>query len=160
MAEASVGSDGRAAFHFEAGKLETWSPENPRLYQVRIHAGQDDLEDEMGFRTVEVRGAQILLNGSPVFLRGVCIHAEAPYRAGRACNDQDMKTLLGWVRELGGNYVRLAHYPHDERMTRLADKMGILVWSEIPVYWAVRVRQSRRPGQSRKTVIRDDPARP
>jgi beta-glucuronidase len=104
---------------------------------VRIRAGQDNLEDEMGFRTVEVRGAQILLNGLPIFLRGVCIHAEAPYRTGRACNDQDMKTLLGWVRELGGNYVRLAHYPHDERMTRLADQMGILVWSEIPVYWAV-----------------------
>jgi beta-glucuronidase len=137
MAEAQVGSDGRAAFHFEAGKLEPWSPENPRLYQVRIRAGQDNLEDEMGFRTVEVRGAQILLNGLPIFLRGVCIHAEAPYRTGRACNDQDMKTLLGWVRELGGNYVRLAHYPHDERMTRLADQMGILVWSEIPVYWAV-----------------------
>ena len=49
-----------------------------------------------------------------------------------------MKTLLGWVQELGGNYVRLAHYPHDERMTRLADRMGILVWSEIPVYWAVQ----------------------
>jgi beta-glucuronidase len=48
-----------------------------------------------------------------------------------------MNTLLGWVRELGGNCVRLAHYPHDERMTRLADQMGILVWSEIPVYWAV-----------------------
>jgi beta-glucuronidase len=48
-----------------------------------------------------------------------------------------MKILLGWVRELGGNYVRLAHYPHDERMTRLADRLGMLVWSEIPVYWAV-----------------------
>jgi beta-glucuronidase len=82
-AEAPVGSDGRATFHFEAGKLEPWSPENPRLYQVRIHAGQDDLEDVMGFRTVEVSGAQILLNGSPVFLRGVCIHAEGalPLRA-------------------------------------------------------------------------------
>jgi beta-glucuronidase len=99
----------------------------PTALPGAIHAGRDDLEDEMGFRTVEVRGAQILLNGSPVFLRGVCIHAEAPYRAGRACNDQDVKTLLGWVRELGGNYVRLAHYPHDERMTRLADQMGI--WS-------------------------------
>jgi beta-glucuronidase len=134
---AEVGADGRAIFQFEASKLEPWSPEHPRLYRVHIHAGQDELEDEMGFRTVEVRGTQILLNGSPIFLRGVCIHAEAPYRTGRAYTDEDMNTLLGWVRELGGNYVRLAHYPHDERMTRLADRMGILVWSEIPVYWAV-----------------------
>jgi beta-glucuronidase len=78
MAEAQVGSDGRATFHFEAGKLEPWSPENPRLYQVRIRAGQDNLEDEMDFRTVEVRGAQIFLNDSPIFLRGVCIHAKRP----------------------------------------------------------------------------------
>jgi beta-glucuronidase len=92
----------------------------------------------MGFRTVEVRGTQILLNGSPIFLRGVSVHAEAPYRNGRAYNDEDMKTLLGWVQELGGNYVRLGHYPHDEHMTRLADRMGILIWSEIPVYWAVQ----------------------
>jgi beta-galactosidase/beta-glucuronidase len=47
--------------------LEPWSPEHPRLYRVHIHAGQDDLEDEMGFRTVEVRGTQILLNGSQFF---------------------------------------------------------------------------------------------
>jgi beta-glucuronidase len=132
-----VGVDGRATFSFEARELERWSPDHPRLYRVHLRAGQDDLEDEMGFRTIEVRGTEILLNGSPVFLRGVSIHAEAPYRTGRACNDEDMRILLGWVRELGGNFVRLAHYPHDERMTRLADRMGMLVWSEIPVYWAV-----------------------
>jgi beta-glucuronidase len=134
---AKVGADGRATFCFEARELERWSPDHPRLYRVHLGAGQDDLEDEMGFRTVEVRGTEILLNGSPIFLRGVSIHAEAPYRTGRACKDEDMRILLGWVRELGGNFVRLAHYPHDERMTRLADRLGLLVWSEIPVYWAV-----------------------
>jgi beta-glucuronidase len=134
---AKVGADGHAIFSFEVRELERWSPDHPRLYRVHLCVGQDNLEDEMGFRTVEVRGTEILLNGSPVFLRGVSIHAEAPYRTGRAFTDEDMKILLGWVRELGGNYVRLAHYPHDERMTRLADRLGMLVWSEIPVYWAV-----------------------
>jgi beta-glucuronidase len=134
---AKVGADGRATFSFEARELERWSPDRPRLYRVHLCAGHDNLEDEMGFRTVEVRGTEILLNGSAIFLRGVSIHAEAPYRTGRAFTDEDMKILLGWVRELGGNYVRLAHYPHDERMTRLADRLGMLVWSEIPVYWAV-----------------------
>jgi beta-glucuronidase len=134
---AKVEVDGRAAFCFEARELERWSPDHPRLYRVHLCAGQDNLEDEIGFRTIEVRGTEILLNGAPIFLRGVSIHAEAPYRTGRAFTDQDMKILLGWVRQLGGNFVRLAHYPHDERMTRLADRLGMLVWSEIPVYWAV-----------------------
>lgn len=135
---ASLGTDGHARFQFQAGNLELWSPQHPRLYRINIRAGQDELEDEMGFRTVEVRGTQILLNGSPIFLRGICIHAEAPYRTGRAYNDADANTLLRWVQELGANFVRLAHYPHDQRMTRLADRLGILVWSEIPVYWAVQ----------------------
>ena len=72
-----------------------------------------------------------------MFLRGVSIHAEAPYRSGRAWSEQDAETLLGWAKELGVNFVRLAHYPHDERMTRLADRMGIMVWSEVPVYWMI-----------------------
>jgi len=92
----------------------------------------------MGFKTIEARGTQILLNGNPIFLRGVAIHAEAPYRTGRAYSEKDMETLLGWAKELGCNYVRLAHYPHDEKMTRLADRMGILVWSEVPGYWALQ----------------------
>lgn len=131
-----VEPDGRARFQLRAANLELWSPENPKLYKLQISAGEDTLEDEVGFRTVEVRGTQILLNGRPIFLRGISVHAEAPYRTGRAYSDEDAKTLLGWVQELGGNYARLAHYPHDERMTRWADRMGVLIWSEIPVYWA------------------------
>ena len=96
------------------------------------------MTDEIGLRTIEVRGTQILLNGKPVFLRGICIHAEAPYRTGRAYSEQDAKTLLGWAKELGANYVRLAHYPHDESMLREADHMGLMVWAENPVYWALQ----------------------
>lgn len=128
---------GRAYFHGKVEGLQRWSPETPKLYKVKITAGQDAIEDLIGFRTVEVRGTQILLNGKPIFLRGVCIHAEAPYRTGRAYSDKDAETLLGWAKELGANYVRLAHYPHDETMLRAADRMGLLAWSENPVYWAL-----------------------
>ena len=133
-----VGADGRATIAMSAEGMELWSPEHPKLYEVTLRAGSDSLTDEMGFRTVEVQGTQILLNGKPVFLRGVSIHAEAPIRGGRAQSDEDVATLLGWAKELGCNFVRLAHYPHDERMTRAADRMGLMVWSEIPVYWAVQ----------------------
>jgi len=129
--------DGRASFSLHPEGLEKWSPEHPRLYKVEFSAGEDHLTDDIGFRTIEVKGDEILLNGKSIFLRGVSVHAEAPYRSGRAWSDDDVSTLLGWAKDLHCNFVRLAHYPHDERMTRLADKLGLLVWSEIPVYWSI-----------------------
>jgi beta-glucuronidase len=132
----------RIPIHIAVQGLKLWSPETPKLYKVALKASNanfsDSVEDEIGFRTIEVKGTEILLNGKPVFLRGVCIHAEAPYRTGRAYSDKDAETLLGWAKEMGANFVRLAHYPHDETMLRAADRMGVLVWSENPVYWAVQ----------------------
>ena len=133
---AKLGTDNRAIFSLSAAGVALWTPEEPKLYKVRLQAAEDSLDDEIGFRTIEVRGTDILLNGKPVFLRGISIHAEAPIRGGRANNDEDAATLLGWAKDLGCNYVRLAHYPHDQRMTRTADRLGLMVWSEIPVYWA------------------------
>ena len=135
---ASTDAQGRALFSIKATNLQRWSPGDPKLYGVEITADSDRLKDTIGFRTIEVQGANILLNGKPVFLRGVSIHAEAPYRSGRAWSEQDAETLLGWAKDLGANFVRLAHYPHDERMTRLADRMGLMVWSEVPVYWMIQ----------------------
>ena len=135
---AVAGGDGRAAIAMAAPGLERWSPETPKLYKVIVRAGPDSIEDLIGFRTVETRGTEILLNGKPIFLRGISIHGEAPYRTGRANTDKDAETLLGWAKELGCNFVRLAHYPHDETMLRAADRMGLLVWSENPVYWAIK----------------------
>src|SRR5690606_33174740 len=116
-------------------QLQLWQPEDPKLYKIRLIAAQDTLDDEVGFRTIEVNEDNILLNGKPVFLRGVCIHEEAPFGGGRAYNVTQDHSLLKWARELGCNFVRLAHYPHNEAMIREAERMGILVWSEIPVYW-------------------------
>jgi beta-glucuronidase len=67
-------------------------------------------------------------------------------------NDQDVATLLGWAKDLGANFVRLAHYPHDQRMTRAADKMGILVWSEVPVYWAVQFEKEEVFAKSEQQI--------
>jgi beta-glucuronidase len=135
---AQVNLEGRAAVSLPAQGLTMWSPQTPTLYKVNLIAKDDALHEEMGFKTIETRGSQILLNGKPIFLRGISIHAEAPIRTGRATTEKDVETLLGWAKELGCNYVRLAHYPHDEKMTRAADRMGLLVWSEIPTYWAIQ----------------------
>ena len=138
-AEASAETDanGHAEIAFDA-KLALWSPESPKLYDVSIDAESDQVKDRIGFRSIQTSGRQILLNGKPIFLRGASIHAEAPIRTGRVFNEAEARTLLGWAKDLGCNFVRLAHYPHDEVMTRMADEMGLLVWSEIPVYWTIQ----------------------
>jgi beta-glucuronidase len=128
----STDSAGKAEFHFPV-KLQLWSPQIPKLYRVVVStASGDTVSDEVGFRTIETHGTQILLNGQPIFLRGICMHEEAPMRSGRAFSEDDDRILLGWARELGVNFVRMAHYPYNEHMARVADRMGILLWAEIP----------------------------
>lgn len=127
---------GLAPINFKA-RTELWTPENPKLYQVTISCGSDSVTELLGFRSIATSGSDILLNGKPIFLRGISIHEEAPLRGGRAFSEEDARTLLTWAKELGCNFVRLAHYPHNEHITRMADQMGIMVWSEIPVYWTV-----------------------
>ena len=125
-------ANGNAAFSVKAGKLTLWSPESPKLYKVILSSGDDKLTDNIGFRDIRVDGTRILLNGKAVFLEGVNVHAEAPVRGGRANTDEDVATIFSYLKDLNANFVRLAHYPHDERMERAADKYGIMVWSEIP----------------------------
>src|SRR5882724_3404806 len=129
-------ASGYAEISFNAD-LNLWSPDNPKLYEVLVETETDRVQDLIGFRSIETRGPEILLNGKPTFLRGVSIHEEAPFRGGRAYSREDAITLLGWAKELGCNFVRLAHYPHNEFMIREADRLGIMVWSEIPVYWTI-----------------------
>ena len=131
--------DGRVAttLRIPSKKLSLWSPTNPKLYRVDISLDTSTISDEIGFRTIETHDKQILLNGQPIFLKGICIHEEKPNGGGRANSTEDARTLLGWAKELGCNFVRLAHYPHNENMVREAERMGIMVWSEIPCYWTI-----------------------
>ena len=153
-----LNSNTRANFNFTA-KPERWSPENPKLYQVVINYKGSQIEDKVGFRTVSVKDQNILLNGKALFLRGISIHEEAPTREGRAWSEDDARTTLTWAKELGCNFVRLAHYPHNETMLKMADELGLLVWSEIPVYWTVQFEKqsvfSKAEKQLSEMISRD-----
>ena len=129
-------TDGTANLLIKA-KPQRWSPDAPKRYRVEIGMNGETLVDSIGFRTIETRGKQLLLNGKPIFLKGISMHEEKPYGGGRANSIADAHTLLSWAKELGCNFVRLAHYPHNENMIREAERMGIMVWSEIPCYWTI-----------------------
>lgn len=128
---------GRCQFEIKAEALDYWSPSSPTLYDTHITTKDDVIVDQIGFRTIQTKGADILLNNKLIFLKGISIHEESPIRGGRANNVEDAEKILGWAKSLGCNYVRLAHYPHNEHMLRVADKMGLMVWEEIPVYWTI-----------------------
>ncbi len=130
-------ANGKASFSIPVKKLNYWTPENPTRYKIIITANEDVVTDEIGFRTIETKGTDILLNGKPVFLRGICLHEENPLIPGRPRSTSDIKMLLSWAKELNCNFVRLAHYPHNENTSRLADSMGLLLWEEVPVYWTI-----------------------
>ncbi|MGF1544449.1 MAG: glycoside hydrolase family 2 protein [Parvularculaceae bacterium] len=128
---------GDAAFDVPVENLERWSPNAPRLYDVSVAIdGGAKIADKIGFRTVSVSGQEVRLNGAPIFLKGISVHEEpiGP-DGGRKMTFDDARKLLGAAKELGANFVRLSHYPHNERTLRVADELGLLVWSEIPIYW-------------------------
>lgn len=129
---------GQVNFTIETINIQHWAPSSPRLYEVIIETDKEAIQDYIGFRSIETQGSKILLNKKPIYLKGISIHEESPLRAGRAHTLDDAEHLLDWAIELGCNYVRLAHYPHNEHMVRLADKKGLLVWEEIPVYWTIQ----------------------
>ncbi len=115
---------------------ELWNPENPRLYDSTLTFEEDRVEDRIGFREIKTEGYNILLNGEKIFLRGISCHEES-MENGRSLTEEEVRENMQLVKELGGNFLRLAHYPHHIRSAKIADEMGILLWEEIPVYWAI-----------------------
>lgn len=131
-----VDGNGKALIDIKADFV-LWSPEKPKIYDVTLISSADTVKDRIGFRSIQVKGTQIVLNGKPVFLKGISFHEEVPQRQGRVTTDADSKQLLTWAKELGCNFIRLAHYPQNERTVRMAEAMGLMMWDEIPVWQGI-----------------------
>ncbi len=137
-----------------ASKFTLWSPENPKLYKVVIESETDAVEDSIGFRNIEVKGSEIFLNKKPIFLKAVNIHEENPIKGTRAFSKEDAKILLNAAKELGCNLVRLAHYPHSENTIKEAEKMGLMVWDELPIYQHIQFSDSLVP-KKMETMLKE-----
>lgn len=150
-----VGGRGVVEVPFEG---EVWAPSRPTLYDVVFEAGGDVVRDRIGFRTVATRGTEILLNGEPIWLKGVCVH-EDDLALGKVSTEADVRRRFRDALDLGCNFLRLAHYPHHEHVARIADEMGLLLWAEIPVYWAIAfddpASYADAENQLRELVLRD-----
>lgn len=150
---------GRGEFSARAKDLELWSPESPRLYDVALALDDRAIRDRIGFRTVSTDRQKIMLNGKPIRIRGISMHEESVLRPGLATSREDAEALFSLVKELNANFVRLAHYPHNEHTVRLADEMGLMLWSEIPIVslidWDNPETQAVAKSQITENVTRD-----
>ena len=140
----SLDKDGYGETSFRVRKLQRWSPDSPKLYDVRLaysngcsSAEEDAVSEQIGFRNITVDGTRILVNGKPMFMCCVSFHEEIPQRMGRAYSEADASMLLSEAKALGVNMVRLAHYPQNEYIVRMAERMGIILWQEIPVWQGI-----------------------
>ena len=112
-----------------------WSCEQPHLYTLLMELKGSDgqtierVSQQVGFRTINIKGGQLLINGQPIKIRGVNRHEHDPYTA-RVMTEERMLQDLRLMKEANINAVRLAHYPNCPRWYELCDSMGMYVMDE------------------------------
>jgi hypothetical protein len=116
-----------------------WDCEHPNLYRLTVRLQMADgtvetLQETFGFRQVEVRGTQIIVNGQPVKLHGACRHEVHPL-LGRALTPELWKKDAELYRAGNCNLIRTSHYPPAEEFIAACDKLGLFVELEAPICW-------------------------
>ncbi len=117
-------------------QVRLWSMDDPHLYELQVNLSQDDRFIDrytlpVGVRTIEVTKTQLLLNGEPIFLKGVGMHEDFPV-LGKGAHTAIITKDMNLIKWLGGNSFRTSHYPYNEEFLNYADRNGILVISETP----------------------------
>jgi beta-glucuronidase len=124
-------ADGVAETRLVVPSAHLWSPEDPYLYNLGITTSNDRYSLQVGIRTVEVRGGQILLNGKPVQLNGFGRHEDF-FASGKGLNLPLLVKDYDLMRWTGANSYRTTHYPYSEEEMMLADREGFLIIDETP----------------------------
>ena len=106
-----------------------WSPESPNLHTVAVRLGGREVRAEFGIRQVGTAKGRITLNGKPIYLKGVNRH-EAHFEFGSTTPEQLMYEDVQNVRDLGGNFIRGAHYAQCDAFLTICDRLGVMVWEE------------------------------
>lgn len=125
----------KTAFDFAVNNPKKWSAEIPNLYQVTFllkdkkGAIVEIINQNVGFRKVEIKGGQLLVNGKAIYIKGVNRHETDPV-TGQTISKERMEEDIKLMKQFNINAVRMSHYPNDEYMYELCDKYGIYVVDE------------------------------
>jgi beta-glucuronidase len=136
------GGSGAFAAKLEVAQPRVWSPPDPQLYDVTLSAraggggASAGYQLLSGIRSIAVKGGRLLLNGAPVHFRGVWMHEDQP-KLGAAVTHAREELFVRLAKQIGATVIR-THYPFTPYMHELADRNGLMIWSEIPVYQVPR----------------------
>lgn len=109
--------------------FKLWDPSSPNLHTVALGTRHQTLRTRFGIRQVGTEKGRITLNGKPIYLKGVNRH-EAHYEFGATTPEQLMYEDIRNLKDLGGNFIRGAHYAQNGRFLDLCDELGVMVWEE------------------------------
>jgi beta-glucuronidase len=133
LVSGSKGNKDVIEFSIEGPKL--WAPETPQLYKLIMKSKDNQIlfETKFGIRQIEARGYCLYLNKKRIKIKGASLHEELmPY--GRSYPYEERENDIKNMKSYGFNAIRTAHYSHDESLMIAADKLGILILEEIPVW--------------------------
>ncbi|MEV0347556.1 PA14 domain-containing protein [Nonomuraea sp. NPDC050680] len=109
-----------------------WSPDKPFLYDLKVRTKKDEISSYFGMRSIELKNNRMLLNGLPVFQLGPLDQGFWPDGIYTAPTDEALKYDLTQTKKLGFNTVRKHTKVESDRWYYHADKLGLLVWQDMP----------------------------
>lgn len=158
IAAEGICKDNLAILQLQLPNPRLWSTEDPYLYQLTVSIGKDSYSMPVGIRSFRIRGNRFYLNDAPCFLAGVCRHDMQTDEDGYTQTDEQILRDMQMIKDMGANFVRLVHYPHDKRVLEYADKLGLMVSCE-PGVWGQKMWEWKDAPAAlevlRRVVIRD-----
>lgn len=142
--------------------VDLWSPDTPALYQLTVtlmspSGEKDSYTCNVGFREITCTRHRFLVNGQPVFFKGVCKH-EMYDDFGHTITPEQIEKDMSMIKACGCNFVRLVHYPHDKKVVETADRLGLFISEEPGLWWSDTADPEVAAGSLevlRRTILRD-----
>ena len=143
-------------FSLRVERPSAWSPDEPNLYTLKISTDADEVTETFGFRTIETRDGQILLNGRPFYLRGALDQDYYPDLICTPPSQEYIEAEFRKAKEMGLNCLRVHIKVADPRYYAAADKVGLLIWTELPNHGLLSDEAKRRARETLAGMVERD----
>lgn len=156
VAETSVAAGEHVTANLAVADALLWSTDTPNLYSLVVDLGTDRVTQSFGFRTVEARDGQILLNGHPVYMRGALDQDYYPDGIYTPPSLEFLEDQARKAKHLGLNLLRCHIKVPDPRYYDVADRLGLLVWTEVPNVANFTAKSARRMRETMQGILKRD----